>query len=91
MACEHVIISGRVQGVGFRYWVAREAEARQLTGWVRNLADGRVEAVVCGDRNAVADMLAAVQIGPGLARVDELSRLESSNENFSGFEIRATR
>ena len=90
MACEYVVIAGRVQGVGFRYWVAREAEARGVTGWVCNLADGRVEAVFCGSREVLKGMLACVQTGPALAKVRRIERLELADGDFRRFEIRPT-
>ncbi|MGB3865552.1 MAG: acylphosphatase [Xanthobacteraceae bacterium] len=66
----HVVIRGRVQGVGYRAWVADEARERSLTGWVRNRRDGTVEAVFSGPEDAVAAMLAACRQGPSMARVD---------------------
>lgn len=66
----HVVIRGRVQGVGYRAWVADEARERSLTGWVRNRRDGTVEAVFSGPEDAVAAMLAACRQGPPLARVE---------------------
>ena len=55
----HVIVHGRVQGVGFRAFVEREALTRGVEGWVRNRRDGTVEALFAGDDDAVADMIAA--------------------------------
>ncbi len=66
----HVRISGRVQGVGFRAWAERQAAALGLSGWVRNRADGGVEAVFSGPEEAVETMLAACRQGPRHARVD---------------------
>ena len=68
----HVLISGRVQGVGFRYWVVYEAQARKLDGWVRNLPDGRVEVLACGDDAAVQSLCDWLRIGPPAARVSDL-------------------
>lgn len=68
----HVMVRGRVQGVGYRAWCAREAQARGLQGWVRNRASGTVEAVFSGDALAVEAMVAACRQGPYAARVDEL-------------------
>src|SRR6267154_1103409 len=65
----HVRIAGRVQGVGYRAWVADEADARALEGWVRNCRDGSVEALFAGPAHIVAEMIAACQRGPSLARV----------------------
>ena len=66
----HVTIRGRVQGVGYRYFVEREAQLRDLEGWVRNRRDGSVEAVFSGSADAVAGMIAACRRGPSSARVD---------------------
>jgi acylphosphatase len=68
----HVTIRGRVQGVGFRTWTAHQGELRGLTGWVRNRADGSVEAVIAGPVDAVEFMLKACGQGPHGSRVDEL-------------------
>jgi acylphosphatase len=66
----HVIVRGRVQGVGFRAWTRNQAELRSLSGWVRNRRDGSVEAVIAGAPEAVDLMLKALGSGPMLARVD---------------------
>jgi acylphosphatase len=62
-------ITGRVQGVGYRDWTLRTARGAGLSGWVRNRADGAVEAVVQGPSAAVEAFVAACQAGPSLARV----------------------
>ncbi len=68
----HVLIEGRVQGVFFRAATKDEARARGLGGWVRNLADGRVEAVFEGDKAVVENMLAWCRKGPPYAYVDNI-------------------
>lgn len=68
----HVFISGRVQGVSFRWYTQRKAEELGLTGWVRNLSDGRVEAIFEGDEKAVRNAVAWCQVGPRSARVDDV-------------------
>jgi len=68
----HVTIRGRVQGVGYRAWVDHEARGRDLEGWVRNLRDGRVEALFAGKDDVVTAMITACRRGPSLARVDEV-------------------
>ena len=68
----HVLIEGRVQGVFFRASTRDEARARGLAGWVRNLADGRVEAVFEGDKAVVDNMLAWCRKGPAYAYVDQI-------------------
>ena len=65
----HMVITGRVQGVGFRYAAYRLAQSLGLNGWVRNRADGAVEAEFEGDRSALESMLAWSREGPPLARV----------------------
>ena len=69
----HVKIDGRVQGVCFRLDTRRAALERDIKGWVRNLADGRVEAVLEGEENNVKSMLKWCNSGPPLARVSEVS------------------
>jgi len=68
----HVTIAGNVQGVGFRAFVEREAEARQLAGWVRNRRDGTVEAVFVGEAENVEAMVAACRAGPRAAAVEDV-------------------
>ena len=67
-----LIISGRVQGVGFRWFTNEAAQREGVTGWVRNLPDGRVEAFVEGEAEAVQRVEAAIRRGPGSARVDDI-------------------
>jgi len=67
------LVSGRVQGVGFRYHVLRHAQAEKLAGFVRNLADGRVEFLLQGESAAVARVIEHIRRGPAYARVDEVS------------------
>jgi len=84
------MIGGRVQGVGYRQWFAGEAKVLGLTGWVRNRADGCVEAVVSGPEDIVDRLLAAAHRGPRLAAVSRIESREASEESFSDFSIRAT-
>ncbi len=65
-----IVIRGRVQGVGFRYWTMIEAIRLGVAGWVRNRRDGSVEALFKGQAEAVADMVARCRNGPEFARVD---------------------
>jgi len=67
-----VRISGRVQGVGYRAFVLREATRRGITGWVRNEPDGTVTAEIQGDDRSLSDLLLALEKGPPVARVDDL-------------------
>jgi acylphosphatase len=66
------VVSGRVQGVGFRYFTQDTARREGVTGWVRNLPDGRVEALAEGDAEAVTRLERALRAGPRGARVDRL-------------------
>jgi acylphosphatase len=85
----HVWVTGRVQGVYFRYAVEEEARDRGITGWVRNLPDGRVEAVFEGDEARVRELLSYCHTGPRYARVDHVEvREEPFGGEFRGFEIR---
>jgi acylphosphatase len=65
-----LLVTGRVQGVGYRDWVVEAAERFGLSGWVRNRIDGSVEAVIVGDDQAVGRMIDACRRGPPLAHVD---------------------
>ena len=77
----HVTVRGRVQGVGYRYFVEHEARARGLEGWVRNRRDGSVEAVFAGPAGPVMAMIAACRRGPSSARVQAL-RDEAANPDM---------
>jgi acylphosphatase len=68
----HVLVSGRVHGVGFRDFVKQAADALGVAGWARNLHDGRVEAVLVGTADAVQAVLDQIGRGPRNARVDEV-------------------
>ncbi|HKI43706.1 MAG TPA: acylphosphatase [Balneolales bacterium] len=84
----HILLSGRVQGVGFRYFVQRTARGMSLHGWVRNLPDGRVEAVFEGDAEHVRKAIKACEIGPGTARVENINvDWEEPKESPDGFRI----
>jgi acylphosphatase len=91
MVTRHLEISGRVQGVGFRYSMQREAARLGLTGWVRNRRDGSVEALVQGDEAAVARLTEWARHGPTGAHVVEL-RVASAEVDalLAGFEQRPT-
>jgi len=80
---KRVLVSGRVQGVWFRESTRRQAVELGLTGWVRNLPDGRVEAEFEGTPDAVAQALDFVRVGPKFAQVDEVTttRSEECEEN----------
>lgn len=89
MPCLHLLISGRVQGVWFRESMKREAERLGMTGWVHNLADGRVEAVVCGDEQVLQAMRLWADKGPTFAKVTGVQAKLMPDELFTGFEKRS--
>jgi acylphosphatase len=84
-----LIITGVVQGVGYRQWACRQAERLGLTGWVRNRRDGSVEAIVAGDDAAVATLIEAARRGPPAASVSGVDTA-SVEGSFTAFEWRAT-
>lgn len=73
VSARRLIVSGRVQGVGFRAWCVREANRLKLIGWVRNRTDGAVEIVVRGSDAAVGELAAVCRDGPPMARVTEVA------------------
>jgi acylphosphatase len=79
-ARQHLLVHGRVQGVGFRWFTARAAEQVGLHGWVRNRSDGAVELCVEGPTSALAALRAAVAQGPAGARVDRVEELPATDE-----------
>ena len=83
-----VLITGLVQDVWFRATTAKQAVRAGVHGWVRNLTDGRVEAVLEGDADAVGEMIDFCSRGPEMARVDRIEVVEESPENLEGFQIR---
>lgn len=91
MSTRKIRVSGRVQGVGFRYALRDEARRLGVHGWVRNRVDGSVEALLRGDDAAVAALVAWAQRGPRAARVDAVRDEPHATEAegpFSDFEIR---
>ena len=74
----HLVVHGRVQGVGYRAFVEREALARALQGWVRNRRDGTVEVVLAGEAALIDDVIAACRRGPFGARVEAIQRTTGS-------------
>ena len=89
MVARRYLVSGQVQGVGFRFFTEDAARREGLTGFVRNLDDGRVEAVVEGDADAVVRFERALHQGPPLARVADVAAEDRPPEQTTvGFEIR---
>ena len=86
----HVWIDGRVQGVGFRYTTCEVAGRLGLAGWVRNLTDGRVEAVFEGPAASVAEAVSWCRRGPAGAWVSDLKMASEVPTRASGFQARPT-
>ena len=85
----HIFVSGRVQGVFFRENTRKMAEKLGILGWVRNLADGRVEAVLEGEKEKIGKMINWVKSGPMFAKVNGVEILpEDYQEEFDNFEVR---
>ena len=84
-----LIIGGRVQGVGFRYFTQEAAAREGATGWVRNRPDGRVEAYIEGEAETVTRLERALRRGPPAARVDDVeAESELPSGDYSGFVIK---
>ena len=79
-------IAGRVQGVGYRDWLLREAQAQGLSGWVRNRRDGTVEALLAGEMPAVQAVLLACRRGPPLALVESVEETLAEDPAEPGFQ-----
>lgn len=88
MRAVRLSITGRVQGVGYRWWTVRMARALGVAGWVRNEADGSVSAHAEGDGAAIAALIAECGSGPPGARVDGVHASVADHENFGSFEQR---
>ncbi len=85
---KHVFLSGRVQGVGFRAFTRKQASSLGINGWVKNLADGRVEIKIEGAPSSVKQMIKRVKEGPSFARVEDIEINDEEVEGFNNFEIR---
>jgi acylphosphatase len=85
-----VLIEGRVQGVGFRYWTEDAALALGLNGWVRNRRDGSVEALFSGNAALVAEILQRCREGPRAAMVSSVRILEEGGAAPGGFDVLPT-
>jgi acylphosphatase len=83
--CMRCYISGKVQGVWFRASAKMEADKLQISGWARNLIDGRVEVFACGKENQLEQFYTWLQHGPKLARVDSHTREDLPWEVYSEF------
>jgi acylphosphatase len=83
-----VVVRGRVQGVWFRHATSEQAHAHGVAGWVRNRADGAVEAIFEGPASAVASLVRFCETGPPHARVDKIETSVEPPEGMTGFQIR---
>ena len=90
MNARRLIIEGRVQGVGFRWWVVGQAKALGLRGWVRNRRDGSVELVAIGAPSVLDCLAERCTRGPSGAQVDRVSASEAEDDGAAGFEQRPT-
>ena len=85
----HLVITGRVQGVGYRFYMQKKARALGVAGWVRNRRDGSVEAMIHGEGDGVEAMIAWTRRGPPSAVVAEV-RITEATGDFAGFETLPT-
>ena len=90
MTAKCFIVQGRVQGVGFRYFVMREAQALGLAGWVRNLPDGRLEVLAAGDAGVVDALEGRLWHGPPHARVAEVEAKDAEPPAATDFRVLPT-
>jgi acylphosphatase len=88
MKSEHLIISGKVQGVFYRASAKKKALSLGVTGWVKNTPDNKVEAMVCGDNKAVQLFVEWCRTGPENANVEQVIVTEIPWEDFTSFEVR---
>jgi acylphosphatase len=88
MERRHVVVHGFVQGVGFRFAVERAANSRSVAGWVKNRADGTVEAVFEGELNDVEALVDLCRRGPRGAEVERVEVTAESAEGLAGFRVR---
>lgn len=85
--CDYFEVSGKVQGVFFRAHTQEVAESLGVTGWVKNLANGNVAVLACGDNDQLDQLEKALQEGPRMARVDNVDRQPSDRADYDGFQI----
>ncbi len=90
MKATHLLITGRVQGIGFRDWLVAEANRLGLDGWVRNIGYDKVEALIAGDTEAVEECLRACRRGPPMAAVDSITDTHAEPPSEPGFVKRAS-
>lgn len=83
--CRRALIEGKVQGVWYRGSTQQEARKLGITGWAKNLPDGRVEVLMCGEEKALDKLEAWLHEGPPMARVTDVSVTRESGQMFSDF------
>ena len=91
----HIFITGRVQGVSYRWWFQNEGEKRKLNGWVRNRTSNRVEAEITGDKINIDEMIRKCKLGPTLSDVEDvivnfIDELTLVDKNINGIKILET-
>ena len=84
----HVTVTGLVQGVLFRAWTREQAQQLGVTGWVRNCPDGRVDAHVEGEQDAVERLIELLRQGPAAARVEDVHLWDVETFDYDDFEVR---
>ena len=91
MACYRYLVSGRVQGVFYRASVQKQASGMGLSGWVRNLIDGRVELLACGEQSVLEKLEKWLKKGPEYAKVTNIEIITEKSEDLpGGFKVRST-
>ena len=90
MICRRLTITGRVQNVWYRDWLVEQAQAIGITGWVRNRADGSVEALVCGSSEMIDAIAAKARQGSPASRVADVAIEEAPPQVHDGFAKRPT-
>lgn len=86
---KHLKITGRVQGVGFRYFTRQNARQLNITGWVKNMADGSVETVISGKEQNVSKMKDRLKKGPPSAKVDHITELDADvDKSYTEFSVK---
>jgi acylphosphatase len=86
----HLVVHGRVQGVGYRWWTQQAALRLGLDGWVRNRTDGTVELLAIGEPAMLEQLAQACRQGPSAARVAHIRRDQATDDGSAGFETLAT-
>lgn len=88
IAAKHLLISGKVQGVGYRRFAENRALKHALRGWVRNLIDGRVECIIAGEATRIEQFITELRQGPALAKVEVIEENDVELELNQGFQVK---